>query len=252
MVKNKLIVYIPFFGAKVADRSLQRKLVQDFLREPHDHEQEVVAEFEETETGLVLLRKALAKARSTGYGLLIPRIGYLSKNLKFLRVLAEEGTDVMWRALDDVRFNPVTFQLYLTEAKNVFHARRDLIKDRMATAKKNGAKFGSQRRGAKTKNWRAAEPWNAAAEASVAARAARVDAAYAEIVPEIEKMRKKGMSFTEIATALNEAGHLTTGNKPFSAPTVFKIMKRHKRQGGQNDSSGRKGLGSKAHAGAAR
>src|SRR4029077_5734978 len=103
-------------------------------------------------------------------------------------------------ALDDKDFNPRTFQLYLTEAKSVWHARRELIKDRMATAKKKGAKFGARRKGAQSKAWRAAEPWNAAAEASVAARSARVDAAYAAIIPEVERMRKKGMSFAEIAS----------------------------------------------------
>jgi DNA invertase Pin-like site-specific DNA recombinase len=194
----------------------------------------------------------MAKADKAGAILVFSKIGYLSRNLKFLRALAEGGANLKFVALDDQDFTPDTFRLYLAEAKDVWHQRRNLIKERMAKKKKRGAKFGARRPGAQSKNWRAAEPWNAAAQASVAARAARVDAAYAAIIPEMTKMRDKGMSFTEIATALNDAGHLTTSHKPFSAPTVFKIMKRLKRQGGQDAAKGRKGLGSKAHAGAAR
>jgi len=246
---HKLVVYRPLFGGQAGDRHLQQEAIDQYTKQ---RDRQAIAEFQETETGLEELRKAMAKAEKAEAVLVISRIGYLSRNLKFLRALAEGGSNLTFVALDDQEFNPRTFQMYLSEAKNKFHQRRELIKDRMAKAKKKGAKFGTQRKGAQSKAWRAAEPWNAAATASVAARRARVDAAYATIIPEVQRMLEKGMSYAEISTALNEAGHLTTGNKPFSAPTLFKIMKRLKRQGGQNAGTRGKGLGSKAHAAAVR
>lgn len=247
---HKLVVYRPLFGAQPGERHLQRDAIEHYTKQ---RDRKVIAEFEETKPGLEELRKAMDKTLETGSLLVFSKIAYLSRNLKFLRALAEGGADLKFVAIDDKRFTPRRFQIYLAQAKNVWHQRRELIKERMAEAKKTGAKFGAQRKGAQTKAWRAAEPWNAAAEASVLARRARVDAAYsAVIIPEIERMISNGNSYSEIATALNEAGHLTTGNKPFSAPTVFKILKRHKGHGGQNAGTRRKGLGSKAHASAVR
>jgi hypothetical protein len=246
---HKLVIYRPRFGAQPGGRRLQQAAIDKYTK-PADRQ--VIADFEETRPGLVELQKAMTKASEAEAMLVFSKVGYLSRNLKFLRALAEGGANLQFVALDDKKFNPRTFQVYLTQAKEVWHKRRDLIKDRMNEEKMNGAKYGSARRGAQTKNWRAAEPWNAAAKASVEARTERVNAAYATLIPEMQRMRAKQMSFAEIATNLNEAGHLTTTNAPFSAATVFKILKRLERQGGQSAAKGRKGLGRKAHAGTVR
>jgi hypothetical protein len=237
MKQMELVIYWPLFGGKPGEKPLQRQIVATYTRV---RGRTVIAEFEETEPGLGELRPAMEAANKAGAILVFSKLGYLTRNLKFLQALAEGAAELQFRALDDKKFNPGTFQVYLTEAKAVWHERRDTIKDAMAKAKKDGAKFGSQRRGARTKNWRNAKPWNAAAEASVEARTERVTAAYALLIPQIQEMVDRGLRYSDIAQALNDAGHLNTSNKPFTAPTVFKILKRHKRQGGRNSGSGRK------------
>jgi hypothetical protein len=52
------------------------------------------------------------------------------------------------------------------------------------------------------------------------------------LVPQMESMRARGATFDEIAQALNQEGHVTTRGVPFTASTVFKILKRQERQHG--------------------
>jgi len=49
---------------------------------------------------------------------------------------------------------------------------------------------------------------------------------YAEIIPIVLNLRKKGFSTTAIAVELNSRGHLTREKKPFSNVQVLRILKR--------------------------
>ena len=236
----KIVAYYPVFGGKYKKHLEQRELIAEFA-EKMDHD--LVDEFAEKESGLVVFRKAMAKAKKTGSALVFSRIAYLSRNLKFLRVLAEGGPDLTFIALDDENFSPATFPHYVEQAKEVWHERRNKVKDGMAEAKKNGAKFGARRPGAQTKNWKKAQGWKKAIAQSAKARAQRTDDAYALLIPKIIEMRRAGEGWPAIANYLNEAGHVTTTGAPFSAPTVLRIIKRHARQGGQGDPARREGMG---------
>lgn len=244
----KVIAYYPLFGGRSKKHLSQAEAVARLIKKK---KYELVAQFHEGEPGLGELRLAMAKAVATGATLLFSHIGYLSKNLKFLRAIAEGGADLRFLAIDDRSFNPTTFKHYLGLAHDAWHERRKMIRQGMAEAKSQGAKFGMARRGAKTKNWRKAKGWQAAAEASVAARSERVADAYALLIPKMLEMQEKGEGPTAIALALNEEGHVTTTGAPFSAPTVFRILKRHARHGGRHDRARGKGLGRTGHDAAA-
>lgn len=50
--------------------------------------------------------------------------------------------------------------------------------------------------------------------------------AYKRITPRVLKMRKAGLTLSQIATILNEAGEVTRGGKRFYGDTVRRIIKR--------------------------
>lgn len=231
----KIVVYFPLFGGRYKKHLTQREDVAQFVQNNTAH---VNAEFEETKPGLAELRNAIAKAKKSGATIIFSRLGYLTKNLKFLRALADCG--VMFHALDDDRFNPNTFQVYLKLAKEEWHVRRTRIKDGMAKAKAEGAVFASAQPGHWNRKNKHLRGWKQATEASAKKRQQRANDAYAPILPMMLQMREKGESYDAIAQALNDAGHLTSAGTQFTVPTVFKIIKRH---GGLNDRTRRKGMG---------
>lgn len=232
----KIVLYYPLFGSKKKAYRAQRADIARFVQTSHS---DIVAEFTEVKPGLAELRKAAEKARRSDAILAITRIGYLAKNLNFLRALSEGG-EVVFLAIDEPHFNPATFNSYLGLARAEAQIRRNRIKDAMAKAKANGAKFGSRRPGAWTKKNEHLRGWRKSIKVAARLKRQRTADAYALLVPMMLEMRDRGESFSSIAIALNDAGHVTTKGAKFSAPTVFKILKR---QGGQDDSTREEGMG---------
>ncbi len=238
-MQPKLILYYPRVGKGFKS---QQKLAETFLKKNGG---EAVAEYFEDKPGLVELRKAMAKAKDVGGILVITRlIGTIDKNLNFMQVMAECEADFV--AINNKRFNRNTLPKFTAIAQEEWHARRERIKDAMAEKKANGAIFGSARPGHWNKKNRhlRVKATVKAAEASVKARRKMADDAYAPLMPKMLEMKERGEGPTAIAEALNMAGHLTTKGMPFTAPTVFKILKRH---GGQNGRARTKAVGRKAH-----
>lgn len=238
----QVVVYYPRFGGRNKKQRAQREAVADFVKTSRCT---VNSEFVETEPGLPMLRKAIEKCRRTGDSLVIGKMGFLIRSLAVLRMLRDGN--VPFFVLDDQQLNPATLQVYLVHAEEAWTERSLKIKDGIKKARKAGQKFGSAQRGHWNKTNRHLRDWEKANEVSVKLRAQRVAEAYAPILPMMDAMRKSGKTYDEIATALNDAGHLTAAGTPFIAPTVFKILKRH---GGKNGARG-KGVGRAAHFAAA-
>ena len=236
----KMVLYYPRVGR---GHKSQQALAEEFLKR---NKATAVAEFYEDGPGLVELRKAMAKAKDVGGMLVITRlIGTIATNLNFMQAMAECEVDFVAINMGK-RFNRNTLPKFLAIAQSEHHRRRQEIKDAMAEKKENGAVFGAARRGHWNKKNR---PLLLAAtikagNASAKARREMVDDAYAPLMPKMLEMQERGEGPTGIAEALNMAGHLTTKGMPFTAPTVFKILKRH---GGQNGRARTKAVGRKAH-----
>jgi hypothetical protein len=54
----------------------------------------------------------------------------------------------------------------------------------------------------------------------------RASEAYADILPQIEEMRERRLSYAEIAKRLNEDGVTTRTGADFSAAQVYRILQR--------------------------
>ena len=234
---SKIVSYYPLFGGRYAGHADQHEQMAEVLQ---SRQLELVAEFNETEVGLSQLAKAIDKARKTGSLLVFSKLSYLSRNLKFLKALATLAPDIPYRALDDNHFNPNTFLIYLGEANVVWHARRNRIKDAMADAKANGAKFGAARPGHFNKKNGHLRGWKVAIVEAAKKRKKQDSDAYSFLVPIIKELLAKEFSWRDIANELNERGHRTTKGTEFVAPTVFRI---YKRQGGRQGGAREKGVG---------
>ena len=222
----KTILYYPRTGR---GHKSQRALADQFIKR---NKATVIASFHETGPGLIELRKAMAASKEAGVILVITRfLGTLGLN--FMQAKAECEVDFI--AINQRKFNRNTLPVFTARARDDWHRKREAIKDAMAEKKKDGAVFGTARRGHwnKTNRHLMLAATVKAAEASVRARRKLADDAYAPLMPKMLEMRERGAGPTEIADALNLAGHLTTKGMPFTAPTVFKILKRHGGRNGQ-------------------
>jgi DNA invertase Pin-like site-specific DNA recombinase len=238
---EKIVTYYPLFGGRYAGHSAQHEQV---AQEIQHRQLELVAEFNEKKVGLKELRKAIETARETGSILVFSKLAYLARNLKFLKVLAAEAPDIQFVALDDEkRFNSATFPAFLGQARDVWHEKRTRIKDAMAEAKANGAKFGAARPGHFNRKNEHLRGWRVAIVEAAKVRKKQDADAYMLIVPIIRELLDKGLSYRGIANELNERGHRTTKGTEFVAPTVFRI---YKRQGGRHGGARAKGVGRQA------
>lgn len=234
----KIVAYFPLVG-RHSKLTRQRAILDDYIKMKRAT---VLDEFVESEVGLEQLREAIAAAEKQKAFLLFVTLGRYAKNLKALDLLAQ--SDVEFLTPETRRFTRKALDSFLKKAQEDMHERSDRIKKAMElAAKRNGEKYGSARPGHWTRKNNHLRGWKKANEVAVQKRAQRCADAYATILPEIAMMVEKGETYTEIAKALNEAGHVTTTGSPFSAPTVFKIFKR---LGGRlNGTQGRK-VGRKA------
>lgn len=220
----QVVAYLPKFGNQ-GKPSAQRNALSRFLETTRS---EVAAEFVQVDPGLGTLESAIDKAEEIGASLVIARLGSRSKSLPVLRLLKDAR--IPFLALDDQRFDPRTIDEYIRQAEKVWHERSERIKKGLAIAVRRGAKLGSARPGHWTKKNKDRRGWRKATVASAASRAARVADAYMPLVPQMESMRAEGATFEQIALALNQQGHVTTRGVPFTASTVFKILRRQERQ----------------------
>lgn len=238
---EKVVTYYPLFGGRYAGHPVQHEQV---AHEIQNKQLELVAEFNEKKVGLKLLRRAIKKARESSAILVFSKLAYLARNLKFMKVLAAEAPDITFVALDeDKRFNAATFPIYLDAAKEVWHEKRTRIKDAMAEKKANGAKFGAARPGHFNESNEHLRGWRSAIVEAAKIRKKQDADAYRLIIPIIQHLLDKGLSYRDIANELNESGYRTTKGTVFVAPTVFRI---YKRQGGRH-ANREKGLGRRAN-----
>lgn len=179
---------------------------------------EVVAEFEECETGKgsnalerrAKLREALACCRRRGATLVIAKLDRLGRNLHFISGLIDSG--VHFVAADMPTAEKAMLQVFATFAEY----ERDLISKRtreaLAAAKARGVVIGA--------TWKANL---ALAQQTSGARAGE----FAERVrPVLESCVQRGLSQRAIAAELNRLGVTAPGGRSWHLTTVQRLFRR--------------------------
>lgn len=167
---------------------------------------EVVKRFDESEPcdDRPELAKAIACAKAHSCTLAVPAMFQDEKTL---------------RLLQDAE---ITVRPSVTAALNRCAKRNQRLKEGMQGAKDRGAKFGANRPDFDP-SWR--KPGKAA-KASGRKRKAEAMEFYAPLVPEMVKLRDKGLSYAKIAEKLNDSGHRTSTGSVFRPNMVIRVLDR--------------------------
>jgi DNA invertase Pin-like site-specific DNA recombinase len=181
----------------------------------------IVAEFCEIETGKrsdrPQLALAMAATRQQRATLVIAKLDRLARNVHFVSGLMESG--VPFDCAD--RPGADAFRLHIEAAVGEEEARKISERTRAALAayKARGGLLGGQR----------PECRNLSAEArqrGADATRAKATAAYAPLANDVQSWRAAGLSLSAVADRLNQAGHVTTAGRPFTATAVHRMIGR--------------------------
>lgn len=168
------------------------------------------------------LAKAISQAKLTKATLVIAKVDRLARNLHFVTTLQQSQVEFVCCDMPDA--NTLTIQIMAAMAEQEARAISDRTKKALGVAKKRGVKLGSARPG----HWEGREDkrgFKAATQASIVARQQKAKDAYEFLIPTIHQLSVDGKSLVEIAEHLNELGHRTTRDMPFTNVAVFRILK---------------------------
>lgn len=181
----------------------------------------VISEYKETESGKktnrVELLKAISESKRTGARLLISKLDRLSRNAAFTFMLMDTG--VKFTAVDMPDANELTISIMAViaeqERKTISMRTKAGLAEKAKDLAKEGKKLGNPNIG----NFAHA---GAAARHSADKSAQTANKA---VVGMIIEYRASGMSYSEIATKLNEGNYRTTYKKEFTADNIRMIYK---------------------------
>lgn len=186
---------------------------------------ELIAEYTEIETGKRAdrpeLAKALAHARRIGATLVIAKLDRLARNVAFTAALMESGTDFL--AVDNPTANKLTIHVLAAVAEDEARRISERTKDALQAYKSRGGKLGSHHPKCKPLSPEAARLGQRIGSASTQKRARE---AYADLIPQVRKLRSEGKSLREIAESLDDAGHFTRNGRSWNATQVKRILDR--------------------------
>jgi DNA invertase Pin-like site-specific DNA recombinase len=185
----------------------------------------IAREFTEVESGRndgrPKLQEALAFARRAGATLLVAKLDRLSRSVRFTATVLDSGAD--FAACDVPEANRLLLHVLAAVAENEARAISDRTRAALAAAKARGTLLGAANP--------AYRPLTAQARskgATLGAEANHRDAidAYRDLVPYVQKLRAQGLSLRAIAARLNDDGHTTRADKPWTAVQVSLVLKR--------------------------
>jgi DNA invertase Pin-like site-specific DNA recombinase len=188
----------------------------------------IIGSYMEVETGKVRsisnrpqLQKAIAHARRSKATLVVPKLDRLSRNVAFVSALLE--SNVGFVAVDFPQADTLTLHILAAMAEHEARMISNRTKAALAQAKQRGIKLGASNPA--SRNLTSADRKRGAV-ASGLSRSLRTADAYAEVLPQIELMRKDGLSFAEIAERLNAEGHSTAKGAAYNTTQVFRLARR--------------------------
>ncbi len=237
-IAMKIVAYYRVSTKKQGESGLglegQKAAVQEFASQ---RKAEVVREYVEVETGKRSdrpeLAKALAHAKRSRATLVVAKLDRLARNYSFLSALMEAKADFV--ACDNPTANKLTIQILAAVAEHEADAISQRTKAALAAAKARGTKLGSARPG----HWKGREEARLrgamkATKRAAEARQRAAQEAYTDIYPVVSKLHDKGLSLRNIASELNEMGHVTRRGKPWNPVQVNVVLQRAKRSAESN------------------
>lgn len=164
------------------------------------------------------LAKALQRCRVTGATLVVAKLDRLSRNAAFLMTLRDSGVEFV--AADLPEANTMTVGVMAVVAQHEREAISQRTKAALAAAKARGVRLGGRREGSGDIRRHQRDGVRAAKE--------RADKLAQDRLPEIERLRAKGMSLNEIAKRLDADGWLTSRGGRWTATAVKRTLARAK------------------------
>jgi DNA invertase Pin-like site-specific DNA recombinase len=189
------------------------------------HGVRVLREYQDVESGRhdarEGLKKAIAHARRAKATLLIAKLDRLARNVAFVANLME--SDVEFTACD----LPSANRLLLHVMAAVAEAEARSISERtiaaLTAAKARGKPLGATN--PRSRNL-SVESMSQGRKQGSSAMASAARAYYADVAPEIRRMRSEGKSFAAIALDLNDSGFTLRSGKPWNAVQVKRVLDR--------------------------
>lgn len=196
----------------------QRAAVRRYM---DGHPSELVAEFEEVETGKgsnaldkrPKLRAAVAQAKKSKATLLIAKLDRLARNVHFVAGLMETG--VQFRCCDFPTADRTMIHFYAAMAEHEGRRISERIRDALAAKKARGEAVG---------NPASLQPLNGA-------RASEAGEFAARLRPTLNSYRAAGMTQREMVAALDGAGIRTARGGAWSLVQLQRVLSRAAAQG---------------------
>lgn len=186
----------------------------------------IVREFVEIESGRhddrPKLSEALAFARRTKSRLLVAKLDRLSRSVKFIATVLDSGVE--FAAADVPEANRLLLHVLAAVAENEALAISERTKTALQAAKARGVKLGSCNPRVPRLSRAARLKGSKLGAATCRQKAAE---AYADLVPTIVELRDQGLSLRAIAAHLNDEGHATRLETPWSLVQVRRVLSRH-------------------------
>jgi len=187
---------------------------------------QVIATYTEVESGKnndrPELAKAMAHARRVGAVLVIARLDRLSRNLHFLSGLMESKVEFV--ACDMPSANRLTLHIMAAVAEDYAKQISDKTKMGLEAAKARGTVLGGYREKAAAKL--TDEVRAKAAKAAGESHRHRAIEVYSDLLPKMVELKTAGLSLSQIADNLNEAGHTTRTGSRWSKVQVKRALDR--------------------------
>ena len=182
-------------------------------------------EFVEVESGRhddrPKLAEALAFARRAKAMLLVAKLDRLSRSVRFIATVLDSGVE--FAAADVPDANRLLLHVLAAVAENEARAISDRTRAALQAAKARGVCLGSHNPTVPSLTPEARRKGGALG--SQASRQKALEA-YADLMPYVTKLRGHGLSLREIASRLNDDGHATRSDRPWTAVQVMRVLHR--------------------------
>lgn len=187
---------------------------------------QLTAEYTEVETGKRAdrpnLTKALAHARRQGATLVIAKLDRLARNMAFTATLMDSGADFV--ACDNPEANRLTIHILAAVAEDEARRISERTTAALAAYKARGGLLGSNHPKCREISREAAKKGSPIGASRVAEQARQ---AYTDILPIMQQLRDAGQTLREIATQLNQTGHVTRNGRYWNPTQVKRVLDRH-------------------------
>ena len=187
---------------------------------------ELIACYTEIETGKKSGRPELAKAiqhaKMANAILVVAKLDRLARNVAFTATLMRSA--VQFVCCDCPGADHLHVHILAAFAEHEAKMISERTTKALAAAKARGVRLGSKKPGRwlnKQNNWAGAKA------KAVTACQQKARGHYESLLPEIKARRDAGHTVGEIADWLNSNGYVTSAQRPFTVPAVWRILKRY-------------------------